>query len=186
MKTMNKVPCAFLPKLKDLSINACKFLDDPDENIYVRINQFVAKMDSLVNLSIIGMQIGEHLGDLVGACKRPNIKSLDLKLNGIEADYCIYFGFILNFNTIEELNLSQNWILLNGLERMTECFGQLKHLKKLSVGSNKLFSDDNRRTEILKDILVLISPTLQVLELPWNSMKNDDLDLLSPIISKMP
>lgn len=62
------------------------------------------------------------MGDMIQACKRPNLKSLELELNGIEAEYCLYFSHLINFETLESFNISSNWIGWIGIERMKDFF----------------------------------------------------------------
>lgn len=88
------------------------------------------------------MRIGDHLGELIKACKRPDLKSLDLELNGFEADFCLYFSYVINFETLESFNISNNWIGWIGIERMKDSFKGFKNLKVLKLSSNKLFSDE--------------------------------------------
>lgn len=49
-----------------------------------------------------------------------------------------------------------------------------------------MFSDDNRRTEELREIIYTLSPSLMELNLSDNSMKNEDLDIISSALAGLP
>jgi Leucine Rich repeat len=68
------------------------------------------------------MRIGERIGDLIPCFKRDNLKKLSLELNGIEPDFCLYFQHCINFEVLEHLNISHNWIGMQGLEHLKEHF----------------------------------------------------------------
>ena len=67
-----------------------------------------------------GLSIGEHLGDIIAATRRPELEELNLELNGIEPEFCQYLTMNINFETIRHLNISHNWIGLHGLERLKD------------------------------------------------------------------
>jgi hypothetical protein len=62
----------------------------------------------------------------------------------------------VNFETLEHLNISSNWMGLHGLERIKDNFASFKNLKILKLGNNKLFKDEEHRTEILKEMLFYV------------------------------
>ena len=68
------------------------------------------------------MSIVDNLGDLVAAVKRPKLKKLSLPYNGIEHEFCLYFQYMLNFDTLQHLDLSCNWFGMNGLARFKDHF----------------------------------------------------------------
>ena len=72
------------------------------------------------------MSIVDNLGDLVTAVKRPRLKKLSLPYNGIEHEFCLYFQHMLNFDTLQHLDLSCNWFGMNGLSRFKDHFKQFK------------------------------------------------------------
>lgn len=121
-----------------------------------------------------GLRIGEKLGDLVSLCKNQTLKELSLELNGIEPDFCLYFPMIINFDHLQSLNISHNWIGMAGLEHLKDHFGRFKCLKSLNLSSNKLFMMPDRRTEALKEILRSVKDTLEELDLSMNNMENVD------------
>ena len=114
------------------------------------------RFENVEDLQIKGMRIGDHLQDFIKSIKRPQIKHLDLELNGIESESVLYLNYILNFETIVSLNISSNWIGLHGLERIKDNFGAFKSLKILKLGNNKLFRDEHHRTECLWEILFVV------------------------------
>lgn len=63
------------------------------------------------------MSICDNLGDLGQAVNRPKLKKLCLPLNGIEAEFCLYFQQMLPFETLEELDINSNWFGTEGLAR---------------------------------------------------------------------
>ena len=132
------------------------------------------------------MRIGEKLGDLVSACKSHKIKEINLEFNGIEPDFCIYFQMILNFETLECLDLSHNWVGHTGLDHMRSHFKLFKRLRVLNLSSNKIFMMPERKTEHLKYMLMDIKDTLEELNLAENSMENEDFEILSPALMQMP
>lgn len=132
------------------------------------------------------MRIGENIGELKGACKRPSIKTLELELNGIEPEYCLYLPHLINFETLESLNLSNNWIRMVGLERIKDNFASFKTLKVLKLESNKLFQSDYHRTEDLSEILFYVSKTIQELYISANAMRDEDMQVLIPALVKIP
>ncbi len=150
--------------------------------MFIQINDFISKFSNMNHLAVNGMRIGDHLGELIKACKRPNLKSLELELNGIEAEFCLYFSHLINFETLESFNISNNWIGWIGVERMKDFFRGFKNLKVLKLSSNKLFTDEQRRTEDLKELILSVGHCLTELHLPDNSMKNEDLVILTPAI----
>jgi len=136
-------------------------------------------------LSLSGLRIGEHLGDLTKACKKPTLKCLNLSLNGIEPEFTILFPHIINFEKLEEFDITANWIGCVGVERIKDIFRSFQTLKILRMTNNKLFIDDYRRTEDLKDLLFGVVGTLEELYLNENSMKNEDVVIITPALAHM-
>lgn len=163
-------------------INACHFNHEDSESLYSDLNDVILKFPHIHTLQLKGMRIGENLGEFMKSCKNPNIKHLDLELNGIEAEYVLYLNLILNFETLESLNISNNWIGLMGLERIKDNFSAFKQLKVLKIGANKLFKDPQHRSENLRDMIMQVSNTLEELYLHENSMEDDDLHILTPAL----
>ena len=141
---------------------------------------------NLTKLELKGIRVADHLGDIIAACKRPCIKELNLEYNGIEPEFCLYFQMILDFEHLEHLNISHNWIGLHGLELLKDHFSLFQNLKVLKLGSNKLFMISDRRTENLKEMLFSIKGKLEELDLSENSMENEDLEKLTPALVAMP
>mgnify|MGYP001580504587 CR=1 FL=1 len=171
--------------LKNLKIKACFIEEAQFETIFIDIDLLVSKFPNLEGLELNGMRIGEHLGELVKIGKRPNLKHLELGLNGIEPEYCLYFENIINFETLETFDISNNWIGYIGIERMKDFFINFKRLKVLNFSSNKLLTDNLRRTEDLRDMIRNVSNTLVELHLHENSMVDEDLIILTPAIAKI-
>ena len=84
------------------------------------------------------MSIVDHLQDLSVALRRPKLKVLCLPCNGIEAQFCIYFQYVLNFKALEQLDLSSNWFGIAGLENFKSAFSNFASLKRLNLSNNKL------------------------------------------------
>jgi len=101
MQTVEKF--GFEDSLIELEINACLLNEvtaHGQENIFTVLNNFIMRFPNLEKITLIGLGIVDHIGDLVQACKRPKLKSLNLPLNGIEPEYCSYFQYLLNFETL--------------------------------------------------------------------------------------
>jgi hypothetical protein len=90
------------------------------------LSDFINSFPNLTDINVSGMRIGDHLGDLVPAFKNAKTKSLSLELNGIEPESCLYLNFIINFDHLMELNLNNNWIGINGIERLKDNFRLFK------------------------------------------------------------
>ncbi len=93
---------------------------------------------------------------------------------------------LLNFETIQHLNISNNWIGLHGLELLIDHFSLFKSLRVLKIGGNKLFQTPNHRTENLRDILNSIRINLEELFIHENAMENEDFEILIPALVNMP
>ena len=132
------------------------------------------------------LRIGEKIGDLVAACKSPKLREINLEYNGIEPDFCMYFQMILNFETLEHLDISHNWVGHVGIEHLKDHFRLFKRLRHLNLSSNKIFMMPERRTEYLRDMLKDVSMTLEELHLAENSMESSDFDILSTSLATMP
>lgn len=191
---LNKLPSErinFLHTLKHLNINACPITEEEQDSAFIEIKEFVVKCNenydgSLESLHLKALRIGEKIGDLVAACKNASIKDINLEYNGIEPDFCLYIQMIVNFETLEKLDLSHNWVGHTGLEHMKDHFRAFKRLKVLNLSSNKLFMMPDRRTECLKDMLYEVRGTLEELYLAENSMENSDFEILLPSLIQMP
>jgi len=134
----------------------------------------------LRSINLKALRIGENLGDMISCFKRENLKELSLEMNGIEPVFCVYLKHMINFDTIEHLNISYNWIGMEGLEHLREHFKMFKKLKVLNLTSNKLFLLPNHRTENLRDMLLDVKDTLEELHLGENIFKKSDFDILAP------
>ena len=93
---------------------------------------------------------------------------------------------MLNFEKLESLIISQNWMGLQGLENLKDHFRLFKKLRVLKLASCKLFLMPDRRTEILRDMLGAVSETLEELNLSENAMERTDFDLIMPVLARMP
>jgi hypothetical protein len=123
----------FAKTLRNLAINACILREDDgsgntltiwagDEGAFNNMNTFIQRLEILESLELRGMSIVDHIGDLVQAVNRPKLQTLKLPLNGIEAEYCLYFNHLLNFETLLHLDLSSNWFGVPGLSRFKHTF----------------------------------------------------------------
>ena len=90
----------FAKTIKSLSINACFIPDEEHAEAFINIREFTLLFPSVTRLHFKGLRIGEHLGDMIAACKRPQIEELSFELNGIEPEFTLYFQMCLNFETI--------------------------------------------------------------------------------------
>jgi len=116
------------------------------------------------------MSIVDHLGDLVTAVRRPKLKHLALPYNGIEAEFCEFFKFMFNFETLESLNLSSNWFGMHGLARFKLQFSRFKCLKTLRLSNNKLCVEEGHDTRQFRDVLAAVSDNLEELYIEENSI----------------
>lgn len=117
------------------------------------MNTFITRLGNLESLELNGMSIVDHIGDLVQAVNRPKLRILKLPLNGIEAEYCVYFNHLLNFETLLHLDLSSNWFGVAGLSRFKHTFKKFKSLKVLNLSNNKLCADEENDTREFRDCL---------------------------------
>lgn len=92
---------------------------------------------------------------------------------------------ILNFETLQSLNISHNWIGMHGLELLIDHFKLFKNLKTLCLGGNKLFTLANHRTENLRDMLLCVNNTLEELHLNENAMEHEDFEILIPALTSI-
>ena len=90
----------FAKTIKHLSMNACFIPDEEHAEAFINIREFTLLFPSVTRLHFKGLRIGEHLGDMIAACKRPQIEELSFELNGIEPEFTLYFQMCLNFETI--------------------------------------------------------------------------------------
>ncbi len=144
------------------------------------MNDFILNFTNLRSINLRALRIGENLGDMLPCFKRANLKEISLEMNGIEPDFCLYLKHLINFETIEHLNISYNWIGMEGLEHLKENFKQFKCLRILNLSSNKLFLMPNHRTENLRDMLLDVKDTLEELHLAENTIEKQDFDILAP------
>ncbi len=128
----------------------------------------------------------DHLQDLILALRRPKLKVLRLPYNGIEQEFCEYFSHILNFETLEQLDLSCNWFGLRGLQRFANHFKKFVQLKKLGLSNNKLCIEEGHDTRLFADVLVSVSNTVEELTIAENSIQDADMvDFLIPALATM-
>jgi Ran GTPase-activating protein (RanGAP) involved in mRNA processing and transport len=127
------------------------------------MNTFIMRLENLESLELNGMSIVDHIGDLVQAVNRPKLKILKLPLNGIEAEYCLYFNHLLNFETLVHLDLSSNWFGVPGLSRFKHTFKKFKCLKVLNLSNNKLCADEGNDTREFRDCLESVAHSLEEL-----------------------
>ena len=70
----------------------------------------------LENITLLGTGIAENLGDMLVPLRGENIKSIDLRYNGIEqACFTSYFKHMINYDHIHTLNISSNWFGTDGM-----------------------------------------------------------------------
>lgn len=86
---------------------------------------------------------------------------------------------MLNFEKLEYLNISSNWIGMQGLEHLKVHFRQFQSLKVLKLTSNKLFLMPDHRTEHLKEMLLDIKDTLEEFHIAENAMEKADFEILT-------
>ena len=136
--------------------------------MFKHLNEFILGFENLESLELIGMSIVDNLGDLVTAVKRPKLKKLSLPYNGIEHEFCLYFQHMLNFDTLQHLDLSCNWFGMNGLSRFKDHFKQFKQLAVLNLSNNKLCAEEQYDIRQLRDLLHAVKGNLQELYLAEN------------------
>ena len=132
------------------------------------MNTFIMRLENLESLELNGMSIVDHIGDLVQAVNRPKLKILKLPLNGIEAEYCLYFNHLLNFETLVHLDLSSNWFGVPGLSRFKHTFKKFKCLKVLNLSNNKLCADEGNDTREFSEGVLTVSAR-EVVKNPGNN-----------------
>ena len=157
------------------------------------MRDFIMKFENLERLELIGLRLVDHLEDMMQAIKRPKLKHLNLMLNGIEQEYCTYFNYMLNFETIESLNISSNWFGCAGLKRFKEQFKLFKNLRFLSLSNNKLCKSvdaifNHQDHMEIKEVLLACGSGLEELEMCENSMEDKSMTkyLAEVIGGKMP
>ena len=128
--------------------------------MFKHLNEFILGFENLESLELIGMSIVDNLGDLVTAVKRPKLKKLSLPYNGIEHEFCLYFQHMLNFDTLQHLDLSCNWFGMNGLSRFKDHFKQFKQLAVLNLSNNKLCAEEQYDIRQLRDLLHAVKDNL--------------------------
>jgi len=169
----------FESTLTSLVINACHIPDPETTGTFSGICELILRFPNLTELNLKGMRVGEHIADLAPAAKHAKTKSLNLELNGIEPEYVLYLRYLINFQTLECLDLTGNWIGLGGLTTIKDDFTLFKRLKVLKLGGTKLFKDEPHLTEDLRDMLLAIRNQLTELYIPSNTMRDEDLTILA-------
>ena len=103
------------------------------------------------------------------------MRSIDIQYNGIEQHYLTAnFKHIFNFDTIIDLNLSNNWFGVDGLHEIKDHFLNFKQLKSLKLATSKLCfgpPTDLSPAHKLMDVLMNL-PNLEELDLQENSMND--------------
>lgn len=138
--------------LKHLNMEACILKEEntegwvvqqpSPERIFTNLNKYINSFDNLESLQLVGMSICDHLGDLVQAVNRPKLKKLSLPHNGIEPEFCLFFKQMLPYETLEELNLSNNWFGMVGLARFKDSFKNFHKLRVLNFGNIAKHNED--------------------------------------------
>eukprot|EP00347_Sterkiella_histriomuscorum_P020245 403338537 len=165
----------FLSRVKTLTIKNITFEGDNELQTNLAVGKFCQSFIKFTNLDTL-----EIIGTT--AIKRPQIEEVNLELNGIEPEYCLYFQMLLNFETLQHLNISHNWIGLHGLELIKDQFPLFKNLRILKIGGNKLFLNSDHRTENLRDMLYTLRHNLEELHIHENAMENEDFEILIPTL----
>ena len=75
---------------------------------------------------------------------------------------------MLNFDTLQHLDLSCNWFGMNGLSRFKDHFKQFKQLAVLNLSNNKLCAEEQYDIRQLRDLLHAVKGNLQELYLAEN------------------
>lgn len=94
---------------------------------------------------------------------------------------------MMNFNELQELNLSNNWFGTEGLFQIKDEFLKFKKLKALSIATSKLclcHQDDMQRANLLANVL-LSFPGLEKLDLNENSMNHKKFAIVCQSIAQM-
>lgn len=148
------------PIIKDMNASEWQEEQPDDEKTFQYLNTFICRLDQVEHLELIGMSLVDHLQDLTVAIKRPKLKSLAIPYNGITYEFCVIFNHVLNFETLQELNLSCNWFGLPGLEKFCSSFKKFENLKKLNLNNNKLCIEEDKDPRPLRDLLLAVSKNL--------------------------
>lgn len=94
---------------------------------------------------------------------------------------------MLNFETLEHLDLSCNWFGMPGLGRFKQQFRNFKQLKVLNLSNNKLCNDEGHDTREFRDVLLAVKDQLEELYISENQIKDPDmLDFLLEPLCQMP
>ena len=67
---------------------------------------------------------------------------------------------MLNFDTLQHLDLSCNWFGMNGLSRFKDHFKQFKQLGVLNLSNNKLCAEEQYDIRQLRDLLHAVKDNL--------------------------
>lgn len=132
-----------------------------------------------------GLGLVDHLQELCVAFQRPKLKALALPYNGLDAAQCEYFKHVINFETLEELNIGYNWFGCQGLHKFKSSFAKFTKLRKLNLNLSKLCTqgEDVRH---FRDLLQAVATNITDLSISENNVKDCDMvDFLIPAISQM-
>ena len=129
------------------------------------------------------MPLVDHLQDLTVALRRPKLKSLAIPLSGITFEFCLVLNHVLNFETLQSLDISSNWFGLLGLAKLLNSFQKFKALAKLNLNNNKLCYDEERDLRPFADVITAVSSNLRELKIAENSINCTDMVMhLAPAI----
>lgn len=85
-------------------------LSSGDEQVYTDLNYILMWMPNLTKIILIGIGIGENLGEILESLRKPGIQSINLRQNGITKECTSAFAkYLVNFENIIELDLGINW-----------------------------------------------------------------------------
>ena len=94
--------------------------------------------ECLKEINLIGTGIGKDLTELLSSFRQDSTRSINLELNGITHDYFkIHFKHMVNFENLQELNISNNWIDLYDLYDVKNEFLKFKNLHTLKMSNCK-------------------------------------------------
>lgn len=163
-------------------------MTNSDEQAFEHLNSFIKRLENLESIELKGMGIVEHIGELVQAINRPKLHTLKLPLNGIEAEYCLYFTHMLPFETLVHLDLSNNWFGDAGLSRFKHSFKNFKCLKVLNISNNKLCPVEPGLGDVreFRDTLEAVAHSLEELSICENRIGDPEMvDFLMEPIARM-
>lgn len=145
-------------------------------------------MPTLKYVKLVGTGLGENLDVFAQSFKHPSIIGLDLQLNGLTKNVLTAcFKHVVNFDVLEELDLSSSWFGVDGLYEVKDEFLRFKKLRVLRLGINKLclcHQDDRSLSKKLGEVIPNFQ-TVEELDLQENSINDNKFMDLYPALASL-